>query len=187
MTTMKVKGMIMVAIMMLCIPINAQMQSDKTLVAYFSATGTTEKAAKLIVEVTGGTLYEIQPEKEYVAVDLDWHDKFSRSSVEMSDAKSRPALNSKPDNFADYDTIYIGYPIWWGSLPRIMNTFFDTYDFSGKTIVPFCTSGSSSISQSVSVIREAEPEAQIKEGLQVSSAGADDSSDEVSRWIEEIK
>lgn len=105
----------------------------------------------------------------------------------MNDPESRPAISNTIENLSDYDTIYIGYPIWWGSLPRIMNTFFDTYDFSGKTIVPFCTSGSSSISQSVSVIREAEPEAQIKEGLQVSSAGADDSSDEVSRWIEEIK
>ena len=98
MTTMKVKGIIMVVIMMLCIPINAQTQSDKTLVAYFSATGTTEKEAKLIVEVTGGTLYEIQPEKEYVTADLDWHDKSSRSSVEMSNAKSRPALKSKPES-----------------------------------------------------------------------------------------
>ena len=105
----------------------------------------------------------------------------------MNDPESRPAISNTIENLSDYDTIYIGYPIWWGSLPRIMNTFFDTYDFSGKTIVPFCTSGSSSISQSVSVIREAEQEAQIKEGLQVSSAGADDSSDEVSRWIEEIK
>ena len=105
----------------------------------------------------------------------------------MNDPESRPAISNTIENLSDYDTIYIGYPIWWGSLPRIMNTFFDTYDFSGKTIVPFCTSGSSSISQSVSVIREAEPEAQVKEGLQVSSSGADDSSDEVSRWLEEIK
>jgi len=105
----------------------------------------------------------------------------------MNDPESRPAISNTIENLSDYDTIYIGYPIWWSSLPRIMNTFFDTYDFSGKTIVPFCTSGSSSISQSLSVIREAEPEAQVKEGLQVSSAGADDSSDEVSRWLEEIK
>ena len=148
MTTMKVIGMIMVVIMMLCIPINAQTQSDKTLVAYFSATGTTEKAAKLIVEVTGGTLYEIQPEKEYVAADLDWHDKSSRSSVEMSDTKSRPALNNKSENFADYDTIYIGFPIWWNSAPRIINTFIESGDFSGKTIILFATSGGSSISNS---------------------------------------
>ena len=86
---MKIKSMIMVVIMMLCIPINAQTQIDKTLVVYFSATGTTEKAAKLIVEVTGGTLYEIQPEKEYVTADLDWHNKSSRSSVKMSNAKSK--------------------------------------------------------------------------------------------------
>ena len=100
---MKIKSMIMVVIMMLCITINAQEQSNKTLVAYFSATGTTEKAAKLIVEVTGGTLYEIQPEKEYVTADLDWHNKSSRSSVEMSNAKLRPTLKSKPENLADYD------------------------------------------------------------------------------------
>ena len=105
---MKSKSMIMVVIMMLCITINAQEQSHKTLVAYFSSTGPTKKAAKLIVEVTGGTLYEIQPEKEYVTADLDWHDKSSRSSVEMSNAKSRPALKSKPENLADYDIIYIG-------------------------------------------------------------------------------
>lgn len=105
----------------------------------------------------------------------------------MNDPESRPAISNTIENFSEYDTIYIGYPIWWGSLPRIMNTFLDTYDFSGKTIVPFCTSGSSSISQSVSVIREAEPEAQIKKGLQISSAGADDSSYEVRKWLEEIK
>ena len=145
---MKIKSMIMVVIMMLCITINAQEQSNKTLVAYFSATGTTEKAAKLIVEVTGGTLYEIQPEKEYVTADLDWHNKSSRSSVEMSNAKSRPTLKSKPENLADYDIIYIGFPIWWDSAPRIINTFIESGDFSGKTVILFATSGGSSISNS---------------------------------------
>ena len=145
---MKIKSMIMVVIMMLCITINAQEQSNKTLVAYFSATGTTEKAAKLIVEVTGGTLYEIQPEKEYVTADLDWHNKSSRSSVEMSNAKLRPTLKSKPENLADYDIIYIGFPIWWNSAPRIINTFIESGDFSGKTIILFATSGGSSISNS---------------------------------------
>ena len=134
---MKIKSMIMVVIMMLCITINAQEQSNKPLVAYFSATGTTEKAAKLIVEVTGGTLYEIQPEKEYVTADLDWHNKSSRSSVEMSNAKSRPTLKSKPENLADYDIIYIGFPIWWNSAPRIINTFIEGDDFAGKVIIPF--------------------------------------------------
>ena len=151
---MKVISMIMVVSMMLCLPINAQEQSNKTLVAYFSVTGTTEKAAKLIVEVTSGTLCEIQPEKEYVTADLDWHDKSSRSSVEMSNAESRPALKSKPENLADYDIIYIGFPIWWNSAPRIINTFIESNDFAGKTIIPFATSGSSSISNAEKELRE---------------------------------
>ena len=96
--------LIMTAIIMLCITVNAQEQSNKTLVVYFSATGTTEKAGKLIAEATSGTLYEIQPVKEYVAADLNWHNKSSRSSVEMADIKSRPALSSKPKNLADYNT-----------------------------------------------------------------------------------
>lgn len=138
----------MVAIMALCLTAIAQKQSSKTLVAYFSATGTTEKAAKLVAEVTGGTLYEIQPAKKYTSADLDWHDKSSRSSVEMTDAKSRPTLSSKAANLADYDTVYIGFPIWWNLAPRIINTFIESGDFSGKTVILFATSGGSSISNS---------------------------------------
>ena len=164
-----------------------QNTDDKSIVVYFSCTGNTKAVAEEIAAQTGSDLQEIVPEERYTEEDLNYNDDSCRANVEMNDPESRPAISNTIENLSDYDTIYIGYPIWWGSLPRIMNTFFDTYDFSGKTIVPFCTSGSSSISQSVSVIREAEPEAQIKEGLQVSSAGADDSSDEVSRWIEEIK
>jgi len=126
----------------------AQKQSSKTLVAYFSATGTTEKAAKVVAEVTGGTLYEIQPAKKYTSADLDWHDKSSRSSEEMADAKSRPTLSSKAENLADYDTVYIGFPIWWNLAPRIINTFIESGDFSGKTVILFATSGGSSISNS---------------------------------------
>lgn len=164
-----------------------QNTDDKSIVVYFSCTGNTKAVAEEIAAQTGSDLQEIVPEEPYTEEELNYNDDSCRANVEMNDPESRPAISNTIENLSDYDTIYIGYPIWWGSLPRIMNTFFDTYDFSGKTIVPFCTSGSSSISQSVSVIREAEPEAQIKEGLQVSSAGADDSSDEVSRWIEEIK
>lgn len=138
----------MVAIMALCLTAIAQKQSSKTLVAYFSATGTTEKAAKVVAEVTGGALYEIQPAKKYTSADLDWHDKSSRSSVEMADAKSRPALSSKAANLADYDTVYIGFPIWWNLAPRIINTFIESGDFSGKTVILFATSGGSSISNS---------------------------------------
>ena len=135
----------MVAIMALCLTAIAQKQSSKTLVAYFSATGTTEKAAKVVAEVSGGTLYEIQPTKKYTSADLDWHDKSSRSSMEMADAKSRPALSSKAANLADYDTVYIGFPIWWNLAPRIINTFIESGDFSGKTVILFATSGGSSI------------------------------------------
>ena len=126
--------------------LRTQKKGGKTLVAYFSATGTTARAAKLVAETVDGTLYEIQPAKKYTAADLDWHDKASRSSVEMSDSKSRPALYSKLGSLAEYDTIYIGFPIWWNLAPRIVNTFIESGDFAGKTVIPFATSGSSSIS-----------------------------------------
>ena len=161
----------------------AQQNTDvRSIVVYFSCTGNTKAVAEEVAAQTGSELHEIVPEE-----DLNYNNDNCRANIEMNDPESRPAISNTIENFSEYDTIYIGYPIWWGSLPRIMNTFLDTYDFSGKTIVPFCTSGSSSISQSVSVIREAEPEAQIKKGLQISSAGADDSSYEVRKWLEEIK
>lgn len=175
---MKVISMIMVVSMMLCIPINVQEQSNKTLVAYFSVTGTTEKVAKLIVEVTGGTLCEIQPEKEYVTADLDWHDKSSRSSVEMSNAESRPALKSKPENLTDYDIIYIGFPIWWNSAPRIINTFIESNDFAGKVIIPFATSGGSSISNAEKELREIYPDMKWQKGQLLNGATKED----IKKW-----
>ena len=153
-------------------------ETKKVLVVYFSATGTTEKAAKLIVEVTGGTLYEIQPEKEYVTADLDWHDKSSRSSVEMSNAKSRPALKSKPENLADYDIIYIGFPIWWNSAPRIINTFIESDDFAGKTIIPFAPSGSSSISNAGKELQETYPGLKWQKGRLLNDATKED----IKKW-----
>ena len=166
----------------------AQQNTDvRSIVVYFSCTGNTKAVAEEVAAQTGSELHDIVPEEPYTEEDLNYNNDNCRANIEMNDPESRPAISNTIENFSEYDTIYIGYPIWWGSLPRIMNTFLDTYDFSGKTIVPFCTSGSSSISQSVSVIREAEPEAQIKKGLQISSAGADDSSYEVRKWLEEIK
>ena len=145
---MKRLVLFMMAVMLLSITVNAQKKGGKTLVAYFSATGTTARAAKLVAETVDGTLYEIQPAKKYTSADLDWHDKSSRSSVEMADAKSRPTLSSKAENLADYDTVYIGFPIWWNLAPRIINTFIESGDFSGKTVILFATSGGSSISNS---------------------------------------
>lgn len=175
---MKRLGLLMTAIMMLCVAANAQKQSSKTLVAYFSTTGTTEKAARQVAEATGGTLYEIQPAKKYTAADLDWHDKSSRSSVEMADAKSRPALRSQPKNWTDYDTVYIGFPIWWNLAPRIINSFIESGDFTGKTIIPFATSGSSSISNAEKELQKAYPGLKWQKGRLLNGA----TKEEIKQW-----
>jgi flavodoxin len=115
----------------------------KVLVAYFSASGVTKKVAETIAEVTQGDIYEIKPKVPYTSADLDWRDKNSRSTVEMRDPNSRPAIANSVENFRDYDTIFVGFPIWWYVAPSIVNTFLESYDFTGKTIVPFATSGGS--------------------------------------------
>ena len=116
---------------------------SKRLVAYFSASGVTAKTAKALAEAAEADLYEIQPQIPYTQADLNWMDKKSRSTVEMNDPDSRPAIAGKMENMADYDTVFVGFPIWWYVAPTIINTFLESYDFSGKTIVPFCTSGGS--------------------------------------------
>ena len=117
----------------------------KTLVAYFSATGTTETVAKDLAEVTDATLYEIKPEVKYTAADLDWRDKTSRSSVEMQDKNSRPAFVQDLKDADSYDRIFIGFPVWWYTAPTIINTFIEAYGFEGKTVIFFATSGGSTI------------------------------------------
>lgn len=176
---MKRLVLFMMAVMLLSIIVNAQKKGGKTLVAYFSATGTTEKAAKLVAEAIDGTLYEIQPAKKYTAADLDWHDKSSRSSVEMADSKSRPALKSKLENLADYDTIYIGFPIWWNLAPRIINTFMESGDFASKTVIPFATSGSSGISNAEKELRKSYPGITWQQGKLLNGA----SRETIKQWI----
>lgn len=139
-------------------------KKGKTLVAYFSATGTTARAARQIAEKNGGELFEIIPAQEYTDADLDWNDKQSRSSIEMSDAKSRPELKEKKDNMGDYDVVYIGYPIWWGVAPRIINTFIESHDLNGKRIIPFATSGGSGIEHSVNELKTAYPDLNWEQG-----------------------
>ena len=117
----------------------------KTLVAYFSATGTTEAVAKQLAEVAGADLYEIKPEVKYTDADLDWRNKQSRSSVEMADKSSRPAFVKDLKDAGSYDVIYIGFPIWWYTAPTIINSFIEEYGFEGKTVILFATSGSSDI------------------------------------------
>ncbi|MDE6383401.1 MAG: NAD(P)H-dependent oxidoreductase [Paramuribaculum sp.] len=129
----------------------------KTLVAYFSATGTTRTAAKQLAEVTGADLFEITPEQPYTAADLDWTDSTSRSSVEMHDLNSRPAIAAKVENMADYDTVFLGFPIWWYVAPTIINTFVESNNLEGKTVVCFATSGGSPIDPCVDALRKQYP------------------------------
>lgn len=129
-------------------------EGKRVLVAYFSCTGTTERVAETIAAETKGVLYRITPKQPYTSADLNWNDEKSRSSVEMKDLKSRPELADKKANIAAYDVIFVGYPIWWYTNPTIVNTFFEAYDFSGKTVIPFATSGGSSITKSEESLKQ---------------------------------
>ena len=136
----------------------------KSLVAYFSASGTTAKAAKVLAEAVGADLYEIKPAVPYTSADLNWMDKGSRSSKEMRDKSSRPALADTDAPVADHDVIFLGFPVWWYVAPTILNTFLESYDFSGKTIVLFATSGGSGLGQSAAGLRVSAPGAEILDG-----------------------
>ena len=134
------------------------------LVAYFSATGTTAKAAKALADAVGGELYEIKPAVPYTSADLNWMDKNSRSSVEMKDAHSRPALADTDAPVAGHDVLFLGFPVWWYVAPTILNTFLEAYDFTGKTIVLFATSGGSGLGKSAAGLRVSAPGAKIVDG-----------------------
>ena len=123
-------------------------EGGKALVAYFSATGSTAGVAKHIADATGATLYEIQPETPYTSADLNYSDSSTRATREQHDASARPAISGTVENMADYDVVFLGYPIWWGQAPKILYTFVESYRFDGKTVIPFCTSGSSGIGSS---------------------------------------
>lgn len=126
---------------------------SKKLVAYFSATGTTARVADMLADAIGANLYEIEPAVPYTQADLNWMDKKSRSSVEMSDKSFRPAIIDKDANIAEYDVIFVGFPIWWYVAPTIINTFLEKYDFSGKKIVLFATSGGSGFGNTVAELK----------------------------------
>lgn len=136
----------------------------KKLVAYFSASGTTKKAAERLAKATGADLFEIKPAVPYSSADLNWMDKKSRSSVEMNDPASRPEIAERLPNMADYDTVFIGFPIWWYVAPHIINTFVESYDFDRKTLVPFATSGGSGMGRTVDELRKLCPSANWKAG-----------------------
>ncbi len=155
----------------------------KTLVAYFSATGTTKAVAEDLAEVTGATLYEIKPEVKYTAEDLNWNVKTSRSSVEMQDRSSRPAIVKDLEDADSYDRIFIGFPVWWYTAPTIINTFIEAYGFKGKTVIFFATSGGSSIDRANADFQRQYPEINWKPGKTLNS----ESRAAIKAWAEGLK
>ena len=156
---------------------------SKKLVAYFSASGVTAQLAKTLAQAVNGDLYEIKPEQPYTAADLDWRNKNSRSSMEMNDKSFRPAVSGKLDNISEYDVIYVGFPIWWYVAPTIINTFLEQYDLSGKTVIPFATSGGSGISESESNLKEICPDSVWLEGKRFLGSS---SHDDIADWVDNM-
>ena len=154
------------------------------LVAYFSATGTTAKAAKALANAVGGALYEIKPAIPYTGADLNWMDKGSRSSVEMGDTSSRPALADTDAPVAGHDVIFLGFPVWWYVAPTILNAFLEAYDFTGKAIVLFATSGGSGLGQSAARLRPSAPGAKIVDGRMLNGRLNEA---ELRQWAEGLK
>lgn len=146
--------------------------SGKALIAYFSATGTTAGVAKRMAEATGADLFEIRPQTPYTEADLDWTNKRSRSTVEMNDASSRPAVAGELPDLSGYDTVLLGFPVWWYVEPRIIDTFLDGTDIDGKRIVPFATSGGSDVAKCVDHMRKLHPEAEWEKGKLLNSGDA---------------
>ena len=155
----------------------------KILVAYFSASGVTAKAAEKLAEAAQADLYEIKPKIPYTRADLDWTDKKSRSSVEMNDKASRPAIAGKVENMEEYDTVFIGFPIWWYVAPTIINTFLESYDFSGKTIIPFATSGGSGMGRTNENLKPSCPGAVLMPGKMLNGSLSET---ELKNWVENI-
>lgn len=155
----------------------------KILIAYFSAGGATARLAKTIAGVVDGDLFEIKPQLPYAAADLDWTDSRSRSTVEMNDEDSRPAIAERVENMPQYDTVFVGFPIWWYQAPRIIETFLESYDFAGKTLIPFATSGGSGMGKTDSILKAVCPAAKWLPGKRMRSS---ESPSAVQRWIDEL-
>lgn len=154
----------------------------KKLVAYFSASGTTRKIAEMIAQAAEADLYEITPKQPYSKADLNWMDKKSRSSVEMSDKKFRPQITDTDAQIDAYDEVILGFPIWWYVAPTIINSFLESYDFSGKKIVLFATSGGSGFGNTVSELKPSAPDAVIVEGKVFNKAAKQ----EIAEWVKRI-
>ena len=160
---------------------NLTEEGTKTLVVYFSATGTTKGVAETIASNVQADIFEIVPQEPYTAADLDWHDNSSRSTMEMNDSSSRPDISGTVENMAQYEIVFIGYPIWWGEAPRVVSTFMESCSFEGKTVIPFCTSSSSGIGSSGRNLENLTSGATWMEGRRF-SGGA--SADDILSWID---
>ena len=156
----------------------------KKLVAYFSAGGVTKKVAERLAAAAGADLFEIEPAVPYTVADLDWTNKKSRSSVEMNDPSSRPEIARRLDSLEEYDTVFLGFPIWWYVAPTIINTFLESYDFDDVTIVPFCTSGSSDIGSSAESLHALVPDANWLPGRRFDGSTPQE---EAAAWVEELE
>lgn len=157
---------------------------SKILVAYFSASGTTGNVARNLAEAAGADIYEIRPEVPYTKADLNWMDKKSRSSIEMNDKNFRPDIADKNANIADYDTIFLGFPIWWYVAPTIINTFLESYDFSGKKIILFATSGGSGFGETIDGLKKSvATDTVILKGKLLNGRN---SADDLKRWVQEV-
>lgn len=155
----------------------------KVLIVYFSASGVTAKAAWKLAEVSGADLFEIKPEVPYSSADLNWMDKKSRSSVEMNDPSSRPAIAEKLPDMEKYDVVFVGFPIWWYVAPTIINTFLESYDFSGKTIIPFATSGGSGMGRTNDKLKPSCPGAILLKGKMLNGEVSEGT---LKRWVEDL-
>ena len=156
---------------------------SKKLIAYFSASGVTGSVAKTLAEAAGADLYEIRPEVPYTRADLNWMDKKARSTVEMNDPSSRPALADKDAKVEDYDVIFLGFPIWWYVAPTIINTFLESYDFSGKKIILFATSGGSGFGKTVERLKGSCPGAVLMEGRMMNGGLSEKT---LSDWVDSL-
>lgn len=156
---------------------------QNVLVAYFSATNTTEGIANMIADALDADVFEITPEEPYTQADLDYNDDNSRTSLEMNDPAARPAISNQIEDMETYDVVFIGYPIWWSKAPRIIDTFLESYDFSNKTLIPFCTSGGSGIEGSIHELHELAVDAHWVDGRRFNGSS---STHEVIEWLDSI-
>ena len=176
------KKLLSVLMLVCAVFTNARADDNKILVAYFSVTGNTKAVASTLATAINADLFEIVPEQPYTSEDLNWQNNQSRTSIEMGDRSSRPAIASKIEDISQYNIVFVGSPIWWGREPSIMDTFIESYDFTGKTIIPFVTSGSSDIGDYGANLQALAPNAKVLPGKRFSN---DVTSEELKIWSDE--